>query len=166
MSADYEAARRVAVGLEKEQETVMGNDLWDISLGEDIGVQAEMPFQFFGRGFEPPDEQTAQRAALMLYDEEFAADRKRAEARLLRLEQVLKAGDAAALSALLAEQPVEEWLNFIFLNGKKLESGLPPLLETADPRCRALFAAALDAALSRLVAFPDLLQTLRGLCRI
>jgi hypothetical protein len=164
MSASYEAARRVALGLERKQQIVFGEDLWNISLGDDFGTRADMPFQFFGKGFEPPDEQTAQKTSLMLYDDEYEADRSAAALRLEKLEEALRADNLPALSALLSQVPVEEWLSLIFLEGKKLEAELPPLLQQTSSACRACLVEALDAGVSRLVVFQDLLKTLRQLC--
>jgi len=165
MSTSYNAARRVALGLEKQQETVMGGDLWNISLGEETFIRAEMPFQFFNRGFEPPDEQTAQKAALMLYDDEYNEDCAAAEARFTRLKKILTDGDSAALSALLQEIPPEEWLNLVFLDGTRLEKELPPLLKDTSSACREILSESLDQELNRLVDFKDLAETLRRLCR-
>lgn len=164
MSAEYEAARRVALGLEREQAPQEGSDLWNISLGDGFSLQAEMPFQFFERGFEPPDEQTAQKAALMLFDEEFEDDRKAAKKRLARMMTDLETGEAQDLRALLDEAPPEEWLSLIFLEGGELRDRLVPLLDRADEDCRRAVTAALDKALDRLLEFRDLLETLKKHC--
>ena len=120
MSVSYEAARRVALGLEKQQREVITEDPWSVSMGDGFSFAvAEMPFQSFEHPFEPLPEQIAQKSALMLYDDEFEADRTEAEGRLSRLEQALEAGDFPALSALLAEAPVEEWMSLIWFDGVK-----------------------------------------------
>lgn len=164
MSASYEAARKIALGLEKERTESSGLDLWNISLGDGFNMQAEMPFQNFAKGFEPPDELLSHRAALMLYDDEFAADCHVAEGRLARLEKCLAARDEENLQALLEEAPLEEWLSLIFLDGDKLEKELTPLIEKAGDGCRSQLAAALDGAMERLVAFRELAEALRGMC--
>ena len=164
MSAEYEAARRVALGLEREQAAQEGGDLWNISLGDGFSLQAEMPFQFFERGFEPPDEQTAQKAALMLFDEEFEDDRKAAQNRLVRMMTDLETGEAQDLSALIDEAPPEEWLSLIFLDGGELRDRLVPLLDRADENCRSAVSTALDKALDRLLEFRDLLEVLKKHC--
>ena len=164
MSAEYEAARRVALGLEREQALQEGGDLWNISLGDGFSLQAEMPFQFFERGFEPPDEQTAHKAALMLFDEEFEDDRKAAQARLARMMTDLEAGDAQDLRTLLEEAPPDEWLSLIFLDGADLRDRLVPLLDKAGPDCRSVAGEALDKALDRVLEFRDLLEVLKDHC--
>jgi len=164
MSTSYEAAKRVALGLEREQAAPMGGDLWSVSLGNSFSLQTEMPFQFFERGFEPPDEQTAQKAALMLYEEEFAADQKAAEERFAALRQSLAASDLTGLRQLISRAPLAEWMSLIFLEGGRLREELVPLLDSADEPCRAAFAQALDAALEQLVDFKDLMETLRTHC--
>ena len=164
MSATYESARRIALGLEKEQEQAAGDDIWSVSLGGGFGLRAEMPFQFFERGFEAPDEQVAQRAALKLYQEEYEADRTVAEDRLRRLKLGLQTNDAAGLHALFSEAPVEEWLSLIFLEGQPLRDELLPLLDDTDAACRAEAAQAFGQGLSRLVDFKDLLEALQEHC--
>lgn len=177
MSEAYEAARRVALGLEREQAVQAGSDIWNISLGDSFspgdgfgglggipGLQAEMPFQFFERGFEAPDEQTAQKGALMLFDDEYEDDRRTAEQRLTRLSQALEKNDRESLDALLAEAPAEEWLSLIFLDGSVLREKLVPLMDGADESCRAALGAALEEAIGRLVEYRDLLESLRQRC--
>ena len=164
MSTTYESAKRVALGLEEQPAVVTGDDLWNISLDGGFGVAAEMPFQFFERGFDPPDELTAQKSALMLYDSEYAADRTAAEAHLADLERTLAENDLPGLRALLDGAPLAQWLSLIFLDGQKLKRELAPRIENADEKCRAAFAEAADGALRQLVAFRDLLDTLRKYC--
>lgn len=48
MSSSYESAKRVALGLEAAQKARVGEDLWSVSLGSGISLQAELPFQYFG----------------------------------------------------------------------------------------------------------------------
>ncbi len=166
MSVSYEAARRVALGLEKQQREVITEDPWSVSMGDGFSFAvAEMPFQSFEHPFEPLPEQIAQKSALMLYDDEFEADRTEAEGRLSRLEQALEAGDFPALSALLAEAPVEEWMSLIWFDGVKLREELPPLLEKAAPECRACLGDALEKGISRMVDFTALLKDLREQCK-
>ena len=120
--------------------------------------------QFFEQGFEPPDEQTAQKAALMLYEEEYAADQKEAQRRLERLKRALSSGDAKGLEKLLSELPPVEWLSLIFLDGDRLREELVPLLDAADAPCRKLFSEALEQGLEQLVDFKDLLEALKKHC--
>lgn len=164
MSSSYEAAKRVALGLERGQEAPVVDDLWSVSFGADFSLRTEMPFQFFEKGFEPPDEQTAQKAALMLFEEEFAADQKAAEERFRVLRQSLAASDLDGVQRLLAEAPPVGWLSLIFLEGETLWTELVPALESADEPCRTAFSQALDAALEQLVDFKDLMETLRKHC--
>jgi hypothetical protein len=164
MSSSYESAKRVALGLVKEQAAQSGDDLWSISLGDSFSLRTEMPFQFFERGFEPPDEQTAQKAALMLYEGEFAADQKGAQKRFDALKQALAASDERRLSKLLAEAPLSEWFSLIFLDGDRVKDELVPLLEKSGAPCRAAMSAALDRALEQLVDFKGLLETLKTYC--
>ena len=44
MSSSYESAKRVALGLVKEQAAQSGDDLWSISLGDSFSLRTEMPF--------------------------------------------------------------------------------------------------------------------------
>ena len=44
MSSSYESAKRVALGLEKEAEEVVGDDLWNVSPGGGFGISMELPF--------------------------------------------------------------------------------------------------------------------------
>ena len=165
MDAYYEGAKRVALGLEREQVAQTGDDLWSVSLGGDFRFSSEMPFQFFERGFEPPDEQTAQKSALMLlYGEEYAEDRKAAEKRLEELKRALAQPAADGVRRCMEEAPPEEWLSLIFLDGDRLREELVPLLDSAGSECKAVVAAALDGALARLVDFKDLLEVLRQHC--
>ena len=161
MSAAYENAKRVALGLVREQSEESGDDLWNISLGGAFSIAAEMPFQFFERGFEPPDELTAQKTALMLYDDEYESDRKTAEDRLETLKTALSDSDLDGLKELLNEVHPEEWLSLIFLDGEMLKEELVPLLKSASPECRSVFSSAMNKALKRLVDFKDLLETLK-----
>ena len=164
MDASYKSAKRVALGLEKEQTALPGDDLWSISLGDSFSLRTEMPFQFFEQGFEPPDEQTAQKAALMLYEEEYAADQKEAQRRFEALKRALAAGDDKSLSRLLSQLPPEEWLSLIFLDGERLRDELLPLLDSAESACRELFSRALDRALEHLVDYKELLEALKKHC--
>ena len=165
MSTSYEAAKRVALGLETERKETPGEDLWNISLDGGFGLAAEMPYQYFEKGFEPPDEQVAQKAALMLlYDDEYAADRAAAEQRLQKLRDALAADDSAAVTSLLSASPPDQWLSLIFLDGTQIREELAPLLEGASPTCRSAFSAAAERSLKRLVEFKDLLETLNKLC--
>ena len=168
MSTSYKAAKRIALGLELDRPASAGDDLWNISLDAGaaggFGIAAEMPFQSFERSFEPPDEQTAQKAALMLYDEEYAADRKAVGKNLQALEQALSASDEARLRRLLADAPLAQWLSLVFLEGDRLRDGLVPRLEKASSACRAVFSEAADQALRQLVNFRDLLETLKQCC--
>ena len=167
MNTSYESAKRVALGLEREQAAQAGDDLWNISLDGGFGgfgIAAEMPFQFFEKGFDPPDEQTAQKAALMLYDTEYNADRQAAEERLAALKKMLAASDLPGLQRLLAEAPPVQWLSLIFLDGCVIRDTLVPLLEQADEPCRRAFSDAADQALLQLVDFQDLWETLKKHC--
>lgn len=165
MSASYESAKRVALGMEHEKKTAapLGDDLWNVSLGGGFGFAAEMPFQFFEKGFEPPDEQTAQKAGLMLY-EEYTSDQKTAEARFDTLKALLAASDLSGLKKLLADAPLVQWMSLIFLDGDRLRDELVPQLEASDAVCRAAFSAAADEALRQLVDYRDLLETLQKHC--
>ena len=160
MSTAYENAKRVALGLVSDQTEQSGDDLWNISLGGDFSIAAEMPFQFFERGFEPPEEQIMQKTALKLYDDEYEADRKAAEDRLETLKTALADSDLSALKSCMNEVHPEEWLSLIFLDGEKLKEELVPLIKRTSPECRSAFSAAIDKALKRLVDFKDLLETL------
>ncbi len=167
MSASYESAKRVALGLEREQTAQAGDDLWNISLDGGFGgfgIAAEMPYQFFEKGFEPPDEQTAQKSALMLYDDEYNTDRQAAEARLAALEKALAASDLHNLQYLLAEAPPVQWLSLIFLDGRVIRDKLVPLLQQADEPCRRAFSDAAKEALRQLVDFRELWETLIKYC--
>ena len=160
MSAAYENAKRVALGLVSDRPDQSGDDLWNIPFGGDFPFTAEMPFQFFERGFEPLEAQIMQKSALKLYDDEYETDRKAAEDRLETLKTALADSDLSALKSCLNEVHPEEWLSLIFLDGKKLKEELVPLIKQSSPECRSAFSAAMDKALKRLVDFKDLIETL------
>ena len=160
MSRAYQSAKRIALGLVLEQQETAGDDLWDISLGDDFSFNTEMPFQFFERGFEPPEEQVSQKTALMLYDDEYEDDKKDAEERLSRLKDALRSSDRSGLKKCLSETHPEEWLSLIFLDGESLKNDLVPLLKAASPECREVFHTEINKALKRLQDFKNLLESL------
>ena len=164
MSIRYENAKRVALGLVREQEEEIGDDIWGISLGDEFGVTGELGFQFFERGFDAPEELVMEKQALKLYPSEYKADKQAAETRLAAMEEALSGSDLPALKACLTEVHPEEWLSLIFLDGEQLKKELVPLLEKTSPECKKIFAAAADKALKRLVNFKDLLESLKMCC--
>lgn len=164
MSTAYENAKRVALGLVSDQTEQSGDDLWNISLGGDFSIAAEMPFQFFERGFEPLEEQIMQKSALKLYNAEYEADRKAAEGRLETLKSALADSDLSVLKSCLNEVYPEEWLSLIFLDGQQLKEELVPLLENTTPECKKIFSAAAEKSLKRLVNFKNLLESLKTCC--
>ena len=111
MNSSYESAKKVALGLWREPPISAGDDLWSISLGAENMLMAEMPFQFFERGFEAPDAQTAQKTALMLYETEYAADAADAQKNYDVLKKALVGKNALALGQLLTAQPLQGWLS-------------------------------------------------------
>lgn len=165
MNAEYEAAKRVALGLEMTKKASAGADIWSISLGDGLGITGEMPNQYFEFGFEATSEQQAQKAALMLYDSEFEADRSQAEQYLDSLTKLLKNGDAEGLKSLFLSAPAESWLSLIFLPGDGLKQTLAPLLRQAPASCRAITAEALQMALKKMVVFQELTEALLDCCR-
>lgn len=167
MSASYESAKRVALGFVRDVVvSPIGEDLWNVSfdVGGGLDIKGEMPFQFFEKGFEPPEEQVRQRVALMFFDDEYEQDRLAAERALDRLEEALASSDDGALGLLLAEKSLAEWLSLVFLDGDTLRDELTPLVKKASPACRRAFADAADKALEDLVEFKDLLKVLRDCC--
>ena len=164
MDPYYESAKRIALGLEKDLDIQVGDDIWGISLRDSFSIQTEMPYQFFEKGFAPPDELTAQKAALMLYDEEFTADQKQAEKNLKKLQEALEKNDLAALQELFGKVGIEEWMSLVFLDGEILQSELTPLLDKADPFCRKAALDAFEKGLKKLVDFQDLLEALIKHC--
>ena len=164
MNADYEAAKRVALGLTREQKRDTGDDLWNIKFDDDLPVDGEIPFQFFERGLEPTEELSLQKFALAVYSPDYADDCRDAERRLDALKQALAASDTDALKDCLTEVPPEEWLSLIFLDSSKLKGELVPLLDSASDDCRKSFGKALDKALSHLVNFKDLMLALKTRC--
>lgn len=172
MSQAYDAARRVALGLEKEADTGFGDDLWNISLdgfGGGAGggsLMAEMPLQFFEKGFEAPEELLMHRSTLMLYSDEFGSDKASAEGNLARLTDIFRSSDLQALRRMLSSAPPVQWLSLIFLDGGKIRDELVPAIEESSEECRKEFAAAADKALSQLVNFSDLFTALRESCRL
>lgn len=164
MSVGYENAKRVALGLVREQAEQAGEDLWGISLGAGVPLQAEMPYSFFGKAFEAPEEQQAQKAVLMLYKDEYEADRKTAEKRCEALEKALRNNDAEGLRKLMDKAPAAEWLSLVFLDGESIEKKLVPALEKAGTGCRAAFAEALGQAIDTLEDFRGLLEELKSRC--
>ncbi len=172
MSSAYDSAKRVALGLERETDAVFGDDLWNISLdgfGGGMGggaLMAEMPLQFFEKGFEAPEELVMHRSTLMLYDDEFARDKEAAEGNLARLTDIFRASDLQAMKRMLAAMPPVQWLSLIFLDGDKILAELVPVIKDSSEECRAEFAAAIDKALDQLVEFTDLFTALRECCGI
>ncbi len=164
MSTLYENAKRVALGLVREQKEKAGDDLWNINLDDDFDTTGELSFQFFERGFDTPEELVLEKQALILYRNEYDADLDDAEKRLEILKQALESSDSSALKAVLTEVHPEEWLSLIFLDGQQLKEELVPLLEKTTPECKKIFTAAADKALKRLVNFKDLLESLKMCC--
>lgn len=170
MSSAYDSAKRIALGLEKEADAGFGDDLWNISfdgIGGGIGggsLAAEMPLQFFEKGFEAPEELVMHRSTLKLYDDEFRSDREAAESNLSRLTDIFRSSDLQALKRMLAALPPVQWLSLIFLDGEKIRTELVPAIEGSGEECKAEFAAALDKALGQLVEFRDLFTALRECC--
>lgn len=171
MSIAYDSAKRVALGLEKEAETVFGDDLWNISLGGFGGdpgrgsLMAEMPFQFFEKGFEAPEELVMHRSTLMLYDDEFERDKASAEKNLAKLTDLFRYSDLQALKRMLAAVPPVQWLSLIFLDGEKIREELVPAIQESSEECRKEFGAAADQALGQLVGFTDLFTALKECCK-
>lgn len=164
MSSLYENAKRVALGLVREQKENPGDDLWNITLDDSFGLTGQLGFQSFEYGFDAPDELVMEKQALILYRDEYDADLDDAEKRLEMLKQALSSSDASALKAVLNEVHPEEWLSLIFLDGQQLKEELVPLLENTTPECKKIFAAAADKSLKRLVNFKDLLESLKMCC--
>lgn len=163
MSTTYESAKRIALGLASQLKDILGEDLWNISLG-DVGPTAEMPYQFFEKGFEPPEELVLQKSALMLFDSEYEADAKAAQQRFEALKAALEASDVRALERLFAAAEPAQWLSLIFLDGGMIKDELVPLLENADSECKSTVKAALDKSLAKLVDFKALLESLCTCC--
>lgn len=163
MTEEYIAARRIALGLEMEAPAQRGDDLWNVSVPNLGFAQAEMPYQFFEKGFAAPLELEAQKAALMLY-EDYDEDSDRAATLLKRLGVALGAGDSDRLSALLHEAPLSDWLSLVLLSQKTLNDTLKPALNAASEVCRQIFSEALKSEISRLVAFTELLTSLLTIC--
>lgn len=175
MSSAYDSAKRVALGLEKEADLGFGEDLWNISLdgaggfgggigGGGVGLMAEMPLQFFEKGFEAPEELVMHRSTLMLYDDEFGRDKESAENNLAKLTEVFRASDLQALKRMLSAAPPVQWLSLIFLDGGKIREELVPAIEGSAAECRREFGAAIDKALDQLVEFTDLFTALKECC--
>ena len=164
MNIYYEEAKRVALGLVMKQDSNTGSNLWDVPMDRFDEVRAEMPFQFFERGFEPMEDLKMQMNALKIYIPDYDEDRLDAERRLKALEQALAASDLNAVKEQLSDVHPEEWLSLIFLNGDKLKDELVPLLDQTSEDCRKAVGIALDKALSRLVNYKDLLKSLRSRC--
>ncbi len=167
MSKEYESAKRIALGIEKEVKEKNGDDIWNISFDGGVGIggfMAEMPFQFFERGFDPPEEQTMHKTALMLFDEEYMQDKQVAEDNLRELIAALKASDADGIRKLTTTAPVAQWLSLIFIDGNVLREELVPAVKGASQECRSAFADAVDCALTDLLVFKDLMEALRSCC--
>ena len=172
MSNAYDSAKRVALGLEKEADMGFGDDLWNISLdgaggfggGGGVGLMAEMPLQFFEKGFEAPEELVMHRSTLMLYDDEFRRDKESAENNLSRLTDIFRASDLQALKRMMSAMPPAQWLSLIFLDGGKILEELVPAIKDSAAECRKEFGAAVDKALDQLVDFTDLFTALRECC--
>jgi hypothetical protein len=163
MTEEYIAARRIALGLEMEAPAQRGDDLWNVSVPYLGFARAEMPYQFFEKGFAAPLELEAQKAALMLY-EDYDEDSDRAAALLKRLGVALLADDSDGLSALLHEAPLSDWLSLVLISQKTLNDTLEPALNAASDAYRQILGEALISEISRLVAFPELLTSLLAIC--
>lgn len=161
MNAEYEAAKRVALGWEAARKANAGADIWSISFDGAFSPALELPGQYFERGFEATSEQLAQKSALRLYEEEYEQDRLAAEKNLDSLMDSLKKNDADGLRELLASAPPEQWLSLVFLDGGTLKDTLPPLLREADAPCRRIMVEALEKMLKKLVGFRELPEALK-----
>ena len=139
MSKEYESAKRIALGIEKEVKEKNGDDIWNIS---------------FDGG----------KTALMLFDEEYMQDKQVAEDNLRELIAALKASDADGIRKLTTTAPVAQWLSLIFIDGNVLREELVPAVKGASQECRSAFADAVDCALTDLLVFKDLMEALRSCC--
>lgn len=167
MSKEYEAAKRIALGIDRELPVTPGEDIWNISVGGDAdfgSFTVDMPFQYFERSFEAPEEQTRHKIALMLFDDEYLQDKQSADDNLRKLITAFKTSDAEGIRKLMSDAPAAQWLSLIFIEGSALLGELVPALEESTPECRKAFADAADQALNELVEFRDLMEALRGRC--
>lgn len=165
MSAAYESAKRVALGLATRPKISVEDSPWNIPV-PGSAVSAEMPFQYFERTIGDLGEIQRQRAALMLYEEEYAADLAAAEENLAALRALLTGGCKPELAAYLRARPLADWLSPVFLRPALLEETLLPALTAASADHRLAFQEAAEEQLKRLQKYQELLTVLLGLCRL
>ena len=160
MTTEYISAKRVALGIEAAPARAPEPDnLWSIT-PTGVGVQAlETPFQFFKKEIEAPPIMLAHRAALSLFDE-YEVDRQEALASLLRLSDCLRRHDVAAITNLLKERPLAEWLSYVFIDDSDLSDHLIPAFGATNRDCRRVMYNGVQSALERLVGFKELFNAI------
>lgn len=160
----YEAAKRIALGLEQEAKQQTGDDLWNLEVNQG-GILGELPFQYFEKTFEMPPEQEAERVALSLYGDEYEKDRKRALESFTKLVELLRRNDFAGLEAFVKDNGLTDWLSFIFIEEAQVKEKLVSAVKSAGAQCREALGNAAETAASKLVRFDNLMKDIVKLCR-
>jgi len=156
----YSQAKMVALGLKVSgDEMAVDAGRFGFVSQSNMGLQVEMPFQYFDKKLAPPSIVLAHKAALSMYSE-YPEDRKHALSILQELSQACKTNQAQTIARILKKNPAAEWLSFVFLDPEELEIMLwEPILQV-DDQCRKIVISALRGELARLRAFTDLLTNI------
>ncbi len=160
MTAEYESAKRVALGIETPPARASEPDnLWSVAPAKAGAHALETPFQFFKKEMEAPPVMLAHRAALSLFDE-YETDRQKALASLLRVSECLRQHDVAVITTTLEERPLADWLSYVFIDDGELSDHLIPAFVATNPDCRRVMRDGVRTALERLVAFKELFNAI------
>jgi len=160
MTAEYNSAKRVALGIEAAPVRAPEPDnLWGVAPAEDRAQALETPFQFFKKEMEAPPIILAHRAALSLFDE-YEVDRQDALASLLRLSNGLRQHDAAEITKILKERSLAEWLSYVFIDDNELSDHLIPAFGATNRDCRHVMRIGVQSALEQLVGFKELFNAI------
>lgn len=155
MARDYHSARQTALGFQAASgtERVAGGLR---ATSAEMGIEDLPVLLCEERSLDTPDEQMAQRAVLMLFDE-FDDDEAQAQVNLQVLVECLQAGDEARLAELLQQAPCADWLSGVFLSKESLE-GLDEAIKAANEPTKAALHAHLQQQRQRLVQYTDLMD--------
>lgn len=158
MVRDYKRARMVALGFEKPPDDTSG---FKEAFGGEIrfsGIEgvAGMAMQFFEQSVDEPDELSAQRAALMLFDD-YRKDKESALRKFRHLIGFVQKRKADEAVSFLRRNPCADWLSSIFIDSSDTDA-LREQLASLDDDSRKLLNDEFRAERERLVEFGELLD--------